>query len=182
MRVVAGKFRSRKIEAVEGMSTRPTADKIKEAIFSRVGPYFQGGRMLDGYGGSGNMGIEAISRGIEHVDCFEIHPKAISTIKKNLKTFNIEHQVAIHRCPIEKNLDLCKEGYDLIYLDPPYANQQNEYLLSEISKRNLLNEDGVVIVESLKEDVFKEEIEDLVCVKQVIYGITKVSYYERKES
>ena len=89
MRVVAGKFRSRKIEAVEGMSTRPTADKIKEAIFSRVGPYFQGGNMLDGYGGSGNMGIEAISRGMEHVDCFEIHPKAIATIKKNLKNFNI---------------------------------------------------------------------------------------------
>lgn len=180
MRVVAGKFRSRKIEAVEGMSTRPTADKVKEAIFSRIGPYFQGGIMLDGYGGSGNMGIEAISRGMSHVDCFEIHPKAIAAIKKNLKNLDIEKQYTIYRCPIEKNLNLCQQAYDFIYLDPPYDYQQNEKLLTEISQRGLLKEEGVLAIESRKEDEFSLEIEDLICVKQAIYGISKISYYERR--
>ena len=66
MRIVAGKFRSRVIEAVDGDATRPTLDKVKEAVFSRIGPYFDGGEMLDLFGGSGNMSLEAISRGIFH--------------------------------------------------------------------------------------------------------------------
>ncbi|MFR2885531.1 MAG: RsmD family RNA methyltransferase [Merdibacter sp.] len=67
MRIVAGEFRSRTIDAVAGSATRPTADKIKEAVFSRIGPYFEGGRMLDAYAGSGNISFEALSRGMREL-------------------------------------------------------------------------------------------------------------------
>ena len=80
MRVVAGTLRSRKIEAVEGMDTRPTGDKVKEAVFSRIGPYFQGGEMLDVYSGSGNIGIEAISRGMHHACLNDMSPSESKTI------------------------------------------------------------------------------------------------------
>lgn len=180
MRVVAGTLRSRKIEAVEGNETRPTADRIKEAVFSRIGPYFQGGNCLDCYGGSGNIGIEAISRGMEQVDVCEIMPKAIQTIQKNIRNLNIEKQVKIYEMPIEQVLVHLKKQYDLIYIDPPYADQQNEKLLQQLSDLDLLASDGVIVVESLKQDVFSEKIGKYVLTKTATYGITKISYYEQR--
>lgn len=178
MRVVAGSLRSRKIEAVEGNETRPTADRIKEAVFSRIGPYFQEGAMLDAYGGSGNIAIEAISRGIQHADICEIQPKAIQTIRQNLKTLKIEKQVQLYERPIEKVLPQLNNKYDLIYLDPPYALQKNEELIQQISELDLLAKKGVIVVESLKQDEFPLRIGQYVQTKTVVYGITRITYYE----
>lgn len=183
MRVVAGTLRSRKIEAVEGMETRPTADKIKEAVFSRIGPYFQGGRMLDCYAGSGNVGIEAYSRGIEHVVCADSSRKAIQTIKKNLTTLKIAPYFEVHERKIEEVIEQChQKGYvfDLIYMDPPYRSQKNEELIQKISDYDMLSEDGVIVIESLKEDSFSEKIGQYECVKSATYGITKISYYYKQ--
>lgn len=180
MRIVAGKYRSLKIEAVEGMTTRPTSDRIKEAVFSSIGPYFYGGRMLDCYGGSGNISLEAISRGIEEVDCFEIEAKAILCIQKNIKKMKEPLRLNLHKQDVMKGIYELNPAYDLIYIDPPYAHQQNEELLKVIDEKNLLSEEGVIVVESRKEDEFKEEIGQLVCFKKAVYGITKISYYERK--
>lgn len=85
MRIVAGKFRSRVIEAVDGDATRPTLDKVKEAVFSRIGPYFDGGEMLDLFGGSGNMSLEAISRGISHSHLCDIHARRLRLCVETLK-------------------------------------------------------------------------------------------------
>lgn len=95
MRIVAGEFRSRVISAVEGNTTRPTTDKIKEAVFSRIGPYFDGGNMLDLFGGSGNMSLEAISRGMEHALVCDVSHAAVSTIHKNVKTLDVASRVTI---------------------------------------------------------------------------------------
>lgn len=179
MRIVAGKFRSMKVETIEGTNTRPTADRIKEAIFSSIGPYFYGGRMLDCYAGSGNIGFEALSRGMDEVDAFEIHDKACACIMSNVKKFHVNDQYHLHRGDVFTHLSELKGTYDLIYLDPPYAKQKNEKLLEMIAEQGLLSEDGVLIVESLKEDCFREEIMNLKQYKSVCYGITKISYYER---
>lgn len=181
MRIVAGKLRSLKIEALEGETTRPTADRIKEAVFSSIGPYFYGGRMLDCYAGSGNIGFEALSRGMDEADGFEIDPKALACIKNNVKRLKLEKQYHLHKGDVMKQLDQLHGSYDLIYLDPPYAKQQNEQLMRLIAERQLLNKDGILIVESRREDEFKEEIADLRCYKTACYGITKISYYERKQ-
>ena len=179
MRIIAGKLRSLKIETIEGEKTRPTADRVKEAVFSSIGPYFYGGKMLDCYAGSGNIGFEALSRGIDEVDGFEIDSKACACIKANVKRFKLENQYHLHQKDVMAHLDELKGEYDLIYLDPPYAKQQNEKLMTMIAKRKLLSEEGILIVESRKEDEFKEEIADLRCYKKAYYGITKISYYER---
>lgn len=180
MRIVAGTHRSRKIETLEGEQTRPTADRIKEAVFSRVGPYFYGGKMLDCYAGSGSIGFEALSRGMDHVDGFEISREACQIIKKNLSNFKMSHQYTLHETSVINGIDSLKDSYDLIYLDPPYLKQQNEWLIKKISDLNLLSEEGCLVVESLKEDCLSETIGDFICVKTANYGITKISYYERE--
>lgn len=185
MRVVSGTLRSRKIVAVEGMETRPTADKIKEAIFSRIGPYFSGGIMLDGYSGSGNMAIEAISRGMSEAYACDISKQAIATIQNNIKSLKIEQQVHVHQVKIENLLvEVANKQlkFDLIYFDPPYLLQKNEKLMRLIDEADLLQEDGHLILESRKEDCFAEKIGKLLKIKEVIYGSIKITYYQKEES
>lgn len=183
MRVVAGVLRSRKIEAVEGMETRPTADKVKEAIFSRIGPYFQGGNMLDVYSGSGSIAIEAISRGMDFAWLNDSSAAAIKTIQRNIQNLKLEAQTRVTQQSADEVLKTCaaaKLEFDLIYLDPPYAKQQNEVLIQKICDLALIKEEGLILVESRKEDVFNERIGDMVLEKEAFYGITKISYYRRE--
>ncbi|MFR5599976.1 MAG: RsmD family RNA methyltransferase, partial [Holdemania filiformis] len=98
MRIVAGKFRSRLIQAPKGDQTRPTLDKVKEAVFSRIGPYFDGGIMLDLFAGSGSMGLEALSRGIEHVYFVDRSPAAAAVIKANIASLQVEAQCDVWKC------------------------------------------------------------------------------------
>ncbi len=184
MRIVAGKFGSRVIDSVEGNSTRPTLDKVKGAIFSRIGPYFDGGCMLDLFAGSGNISFEAISRGMAKSYMCDSNYKAITTIKKNAKTLGLKDECVILKMDFKQalkhvaSLDL---KFDLIYLDPPYLKQEIDFILNFISTNNLLSDNGVVVCESLKEDSFLDNYADLIKVKEAIYGITKITYYERDE-
>ena len=182
MRIVAGEYRTRVIKPVEGDGTRPTSDKIKEAIFSRIGPYFDGGTMLDLFGGSGNMGLEAISRGIDHVYFSDDAMPAIQTIRANVKTLGVDKQCDIIRCDYMRMLETCANEqirFDLIYLDPPYKKQQIANILMFIEEHALLKEQGTIVCESLKEDEFAETYGTLYKVKEKTYGITRISYYTR---
>src|SRR5699024_12217961 len=97
MRVIAGELKGRRLEAVPGKQTRPTSDKVKEATFQMMGPFFNGGRCLDLFAGSGSLGIEAISRGMDYAVFIDKQSKAIHTIYKNIKTMKIEEQTEVAR-------------------------------------------------------------------------------------
>lgn len=183
MRIVAGEFRSRVISAVEGNTTRPTTDKIKEAVFSRIGPYFDGGNMLDLFGGSGNMSLEAISRGMEHALVCDVSHAAVSTIHKNVKTLDVASRVTIWKMDYRQVLAKASQEqrtFDLVYLDPPYKKQQILHILQYLDTHDLVNELGDIVCESLKEDEFPDQVGALHKVKDVTYGITRITYY-RKE-
>lgn len=183
MRIVAGKFRSRSIDAVDGDKTRPTLDKVKEAVFSRIGPYFDGGNMLDLFGGSGNVSFEAISRGMDHSVLCDVSFKAISTMKKNAKSLGVENQIDIWKMDFKRALQQANEQgltFDFVYLDPPYKKQQIDYILNYLEENNLLNEDADVVCESLKEDEFQLSYGSLEQVKDVVYGITRITYYKKR--
>lgn len=127
MRVVAGEYRGRKLSAVPGMATRPTTDKVKEAVFNIIGPYFDGGTSLDLYAGSGGLSIEGVSRGIERAVLVDRQLAAIKTIKKNIVTTKHEDQFVVLKQDATRALHMLQskgEHFDLIYLDPPYAKQQ----------------------------------------------------------
>ena len=97
MRVIAGEHNGRQLPPVPNRLTRPTTDKVKEALFQIIGPFFEGGQALDLFAGSGGLGIEALSRGLDHCVFVDKHPKAIQTIYENLKSLNIEEQAEVFR-------------------------------------------------------------------------------------
>lgn len=183
MRIVAGTHRSRVINAVEGNQTRPTTDKIKEAIFSRIGPYFEEGNMLDLFAGSGNMSFEAISRGMKSAVLCDVNTKAIKTIQQNCRSLHMEECCEIWRIDYHQALKRVKElsyTFDFVYLDPPYKKQQIAEILQYLMDHCLLNEGADVVCESLKEDEFEDTYGSLVKLKDVTYGITRITYYQNR--
>lgn len=150
MRVITGTLKGRKLFAVPGRNTRPTSDKIKETIFHKLGPYFEGGSALDLFAGSGALGIEAISRGIEQVIFIDQSPTAIKTIKKNVQALQIENQVTIYRNDAIKALRLLgkkRKQFNLILIDPPYDYPQYDVLLQEIIDNQLLHDEAFIYIE-----------------------------------
>ena len=178
MRIVAGKYGSRSLKSPKNDATRPTQDKIKGAIFSSLGNLFDGGNFLDCYSGTGNMGLEAVSRGMDHATLVDNNKGAVSVIKENVKSLKADKETKIICGNIFSVLERLTLKYDVVYIDPPYAKQENEKLLQ---KQNLVKEDGIVVIESLQEEIWPEQMASFTKYKEKTYGITRISYY-RKEN
>lgn len=182
MRIVAGKYRSRQIMSVPGNTTRPTSDKVKGAIFSSLGNSFEGGRMLDCYSGTGNMALEALSRGMDHATCIDLDRKAIQTIQENARNLGCIRQMNILFGNTMNVVERLKSGYDLIYIDPPYKKEENLKLIQKLLDLHLINPQGIVVIESLSEQQWPEQIDTLVKYKEKEYRNTKITYYQKEES
>ncbi|ALX47368.1 16S rRNA (guanine(966)-N(2))-methyltransferase RsmD [Lentibacillus amyloliquefaciens] len=150
MRVIAGIYKGHKLEAVPGKTTRPTSDKVKEAVFQALGPFFEGGRCLDLFAGSGALGIEALSRGMNQGIFVDKHPKAIHTIHKNLQALKLDDHAEVFRTDSFRAMNAAfKRGltFDLILLDPPYQKVSYGKVLDLIDDFQLLNTDGLIYCE-----------------------------------
>lgn len=175
MRVIAGELKGRKLKAVPGKSTRPTADKIKEATFHMMGPFFQGGNCLDLFAGSGSLAIEAISRGMDYAVFIDKQPQAIKTINDNIKALKLENKTEVFKIDALKGIRLvAKKGlsFDLVLIDPPYERADYESMLSDILKHQLLNENGLIYCEHTTEKKLPFQLPDLEVIKQLNYGST----------
>ena len=153
MRIIAGEMRSRKLKAPEGMDTRPTADRVKEALFSILGSRVYGARVLDLYGGSGALALEAVSRGANSAVICDLSAKACAVIQENIDTLNCGDQVKLLRMKDTAALSaLQKKGdaFDLIFLDPPYR-MSTVPICQMIAEYNLLKPDGTIVVEHGRE-------------------------------
>ncbi|MFC0298060.1 16S rRNA (guanine(966)-N(2))-methyltransferase RsmD [Geobacillus jurassicus] len=180
MRVISGTCKGRNLQAVPGMSTRPTTDKVKEAIFNMIGPYFSGGIGLDLFAGSGGLGIEALSRGLERVIFVDHDRKAVQTVRKNVAACGLEKRAEIYCNDAGRALKaVAKRGlcFAVIFLDPPYKEKQWPIWLSSIAERRLLEPDGVVVAEHSAEVELPEEVDGLKRWKRETYGITGVTIY-----
>ena len=183
MRIIAGEYSSRKIVTPKGMQTRPTLDKVREAVFSSLGGFFDGGYFLDLYGGSGANALEAISRGMEYAVIVDVDRNAIEAINQNIESLQVKDKTKVFRMKETHALKVCREeGYkfSLIYLDPPYAKQKNVEIIKTILDYDLLEDGGRIVVESSKEDSYPEEIESLHMIKESTYGMTKITYYKKE--
>ncbi|EMA6341290.1 16S rRNA (guanine(966)-N(2))-methyltransferase RsmD [Bacillus cytotoxicus] len=181
MRVVSGKCKGHPLKAVPGSTTRPTTDKVKESIFNIIGPYFEGGSALDLFGGSGGLGIEALSRGMDKVIFVDRDHKAVKIIHQNLESCRVHNQAEVYRNDAEravKALVKREVSFDLILLDPPYKDQKIVSLISIIDQHGLLNEDGLIMAEHGNEVILPETIGELVKVRAEKYGITAISIYK----
>ncbi|WP_138415043.1 16S rRNA (guanine(966)-N(2))-methyltransferase RsmD [Aquibacillus sediminis] len=182
MRVISGKYKGHPLKPVPGRFTRPTTDKVKEALFQMIGPFFDGGTCLDLFAGSGGLGIEALSRGIEKTVFVDKHPKSIQTIYANLKALRIEQEAEVFRTDAFRALKAASKrnlSFSLIFLDPPYQKVSYEDLLEKINTYGLLARQGIIVCEHDGHQVLPDTYEGFKKVKTEIYGsTTAITLYE----
>lgn len=160
MRVISGKFKSRKLLAPKGLNTRPTLDNIKETIFNIISPITINAKVLDLFSGTGQIGIEFYSRGAKEVYLVDSSHEAISVINKNLESLKLDDEINVMKIDAIRALKgpLKEKKFDYIFLDPPYKKHE---LLNEVLKLiislDLLDERGTIIIEENK-DYDLEEI------------------------
>ncbi|WP_036720452.1 16S rRNA (guanine(966)-N(2))-methyltransferase RsmD [Paenibacillus sp. JCM 10914] len=180
MRVISGSAKGRPLKSVPGMGTRPTTDKVKESIFSMIGPYFEGGNALDLFAGTGGLGIEALSRGMDHAVFIDKEPKSITTIKENLKATRLEEQAEVYRNDAGRALKaLEKRGtnFELVFLDPPYRFKNGDELMIDMAERALLKHGAIVVLEYESGYAYPENFADFRCLRTARYGEIAVSIY-----
>lgn len=180
MRVVSGNFRGRKLKAVPGTGTRPTTDKVKESLFNIIGPYFDGGRSLDLFAGSGGLSIEAVSRGIDQAVLIDHHYQAIKTIKENVAVTKQEGQFEIYKQDAKKALALLQQrelAFDLVFLDPPYAQQKIVANMTSLATLGLLNDGAIVVAETDQHADLPDEVPSFKLIRRQDYGITVLTIY-----
>jgi 16S rRNA (guanine966-N2)-methyltransferase len=151
MRVIAGRFRSRRLEAPPGVSTRPTSDRLRETLFNVLAPTLNDAVFLDLYAGSGAVGIEALSRGARQVYFAESDRKAARAIRDNLKSLEIEEGVELLEREVIvalRLLDSQAVRADVVFLDPPYGSHgAYEQVLGFLSQSRLLHAESIIIAE-----------------------------------
>ena len=173
MRVVAGAFKGRPLRAPRGLRTRPTADRVREALFSMLGDV-QGARVLDLFAGSGALGIEALSRGATAATFVESDPAALTAIHRNLDAVGAEAEV--RRQDALRFLARSRQAYDLVFLDPPYDSAGR--LEGPLSERlpAVLTRDARIVTESDKRMPLELS---LPLVRERVYGDTRIAIHRR---
>lgn len=180
MRIISGKAKGRVLKAVPGTGTRPTTDKVKEAIFSMIGPYFDGGIVLDLFAGTGGLGIEALSRGMDRAIFVDMDKKSVEVIRHNLQAAGLTEQAEVYRNDAVRALKaLGKRGIklDLVLLDPPYRLHIIEHVLEQMEQLDLLHDRTIVVVEQDASRDPAQRIGSLVCGRRAEYGDTAIMIY-----
>ncbi|MBM7564565.1 16S rRNA (guanine(966)-N(2))-methyltransferase RsmD [Paenibacillus sacheonensis] len=180
MRVIAGTAKGRSLKAVPGKNTRPTTDKVKEAIFSMIGPYFEGGLVLDLFAGTGGLGIEALSRGMDKAVFIDLEGASIEVIKQNVQAAGMAGAAEIYRTEAVRAVKaLAKRDlkFALVFLDPPYRMTDMDELMAELLERGLLEEDATIVVEHDAYHRYPQAFAQYRQIKRSEYGDTAVTVY-----
>ena len=179
MRIIAGEMRSRRLKAPEGMDTRPTADRVKEALFSILGSKVYGARALDLYGGSGALALEALSRGAESAVIVDVSPRACAVIQENVEALNCQGRAMLLRMKDTAALTALEkrgDAFDLIFLDPPYRMSTGP-VCQAILQAGLLKPEGTLIIEHSRETP-PDIAPPLALLTRREYGVTGLSLYQ----
>lgn len=178
MRVIAGIYKKRQLKTPKSNSTRPTTDKNKENLFNMIGPYFNGGVVLDLFGGSGGLGIEAISRGCDYLYTVDHQYEAYKIIRENFMMLKMNNAKVL-KMDYKKALTYFHEHhivFDYVFLDPPYGKSLIDDILKYLVEKKMLNDQACIVVEELKEVSF-ENIKQLKLIKKKEYGITAFNVF-----
>lgn len=172
MRVISGIAKGTHLDSLEGNNTRPTLDRVKEALFNILQYDVQDANVLDLFSGSGALAIEALSRGAKYCVLCDKSNEAIKIIKNNLKKTKLEEKAKVIKSDYIKALQLLKQEnkFDLIFIDPPYKDNIAVKAIQTIIEFNLLSENGIIILET---DDDKRELENLKKINVNIYDLRK---------
>ena len=151
MRVISGSARGRRLKELQGMDTRPTTDKVKESLFNIIQFEIEGRRVLDLFGGTGQLGIEALSRGADHCTFVDMRKEAAALIRENLRLTGLSERSRVVQGDALSFLSSCGEKFDVILLDPPYHTELLEKSVERITEFDILREHGIMVCESAAE-------------------------------
>lgn len=179
MRVITGSAKGRRIETLTGEDVRPTAERVKEAVFSIIQFQIEGRRFLDLFAGSGQMGIEALSRGAALSVFVDMRRESVEAIKKNLNTTGLGANARVLNMDSLAFLKQKTQPFDLAFLDPPYGTGLLQKALPGVAK--IMNKGGLIICESPQNEELPEKIDNFVLDRSYRYGKIIISIYCHKD-
>jgi 16S rRNA (guanine(966)-N(2))-methyltransferase RsmD len=182
LRIVGGSLGGRLLRAPRGLETRPSADRVREAIFQILGPPPASAQVLDLFAGAGTLGLEAVSRGAAHAVFVDQSRAAVRCLGANAKTLGVFSLIEIHQKGIWRalsQLERAQRRFDWIFVDPPYRVGLAERALEQLGAGELCNVSGLVLAEADRRELFADSFGCLTRVDQRRYGDTQVLFYRR---
>ena len=179
MRVISGSARGRRLKELQGMDTRPTTDKVKESLFNIIQFEIEGRRVLDLFGGTGQLGIEALSRGADHCTFVDMRKEAAALIRENLRLTGLSERSRVVQGDALSFLSSCGEKFDVILLDPPYRTELLEKSVKRITEFDILREHGIMVCESALDKVLPTLNAPYERGKEYRYGKIKLTIYRK---
>ncbi len=192
MRIIAGSARGRKLFSVsKKMNVKPISDRIKQSLFDIIRPRITGSIMLDLFAGTGNVGLEALSRNAMKVVFAEREIACVRTIEKNLKNLDFEDRAKVCKCDILKGTKFLynytdEQGFDIIFMGPPYRLANNKELsltepvLADVAESDMLANDGIIICQHHKKETFNVP-KNLELYRSEVYGDTTIDFLKDKK-
>lgn len=177
-------MRGKRLFSPKGENTRPTGDRVKEGLFSAIQFETDGARVLDLFSGSGQLSLEALSRGAQYAVLCESDREAADVIKKNIEITRTSEKITLISSPFEQALNNIKTNapYDIVFIDPPYKSNYYEKALNFLNEGRLLSEKAVIICETKKKFPLPQNTGDFEIKKVYNYGSTSVTIYRKREA
>lgn len=182
MRIISGSARGRKLKEPQGMDTRPTTDKVKESLFNIVQFELEGRRVLDLFAGTGQLGIEALSRGSAHCVFVDQRREAAALVRENLKLCGFSELSQVVQGDALSFLASCREKFDVVFLDPPYASGLLEKSVEALARFDILREHGIIVCESGPDWVLPPLTPPYEAGREYRYGQVKLTVCRRAGS
>ena len=184
MRIISGKARGTKLYTLEGKTTRPTLDRVKESLFNIIQPQITESIFLDLFAGSGAIGLEAASRGAKKAILCEKERNAVNIIKKNIEKTHLEENTTLYALPFEKVVkEKLEEKANIVYIDPPYKTDLAKKAIELLLEHNKLEQDAILIIETDEEERIKKEIQNLKIkiIDQRKYGRAHLIFIQKQD-
>ena len=179
MRVITGSARGRRLGELEGMETRPTTERVKEGLFNIIQFDIEGRKVLDLFAGTGQLGIECLSRGAASAVFVDRRADAVKLIRENLKVTDLTDRARVVAGDSVEYLKSVREKFDLILLDPPYAAGLLEPVIAHIARFDILSPHGIIIAESAADTVLPAMPSPYALYREYRYGKIKLTVYHR---
>lgn len=180
MRIIGGRLKGKPIKTCRGLFVRPSAGKLRESIFNILAPCLTGGAVLDLFAGTGSLGIEALSRGMDRTVFVEKNPRVISLLQRNIIACKLEGQTEVLGLSVLKGLSILrlrKDKFRTVFLDPPYQADLVGRTVRELSKANLLEHGGIVVAEHSIRETIETSYGALRLDDRRQYGQTVISFF-----
>lgn len=183
MRIIAGKYKGRRLVSFQADHIRPTTDRVKETLFNILQGHYEDSLILDLFAGTGNLGLEALSREAKHVVFVEKNPKSIEIISKNLQQLQIEKSnYSIVKSDVFDFFKKTKtQVFDLIFIDPPFTEKMADKVMSHLALSTIFKSNTIIAIESVKGEKIEEQYGELIRFDKRDYGDKVLSLFQKSE-